>query len=118
MLTVKYLCINGHNSRWDSQPKINSKMPAGNLMLAATILFTRNTFKPFQALASLLNLKIICESTFYTIQKEVFFPVVHKTWNSHQAEIVNELLRKKLLTFVETATPIDKGTMRSTEHIQ
>ena len=43
MLSIKLLCIHGHETLWNSQPLIN-KTPAGNILIAASILFSDNTF--------------------------------------------------------------------------
>ena len=39
MLSIKILCIHGHETLWNSQPLIN-KTPAGNILIAAPILFS------------------------------------------------------------------------------
>ena len=43
MLSVEMICLDGHITYWDSQP-IMKRKPVGNLLLAASILFTGNTF--------------------------------------------------------------------------
>ncbi len=47
---------------------------AGNLLLAGSILFSRNTFQNVNSLAQYLNLAFIGRSRFYDMQKEVLFP--------------------------------------------
>lgn len=42
LLIVSMLCENNHESKWYSQPRVH-EMAAGNILLAAAILFTGNT---------------------------------------------------------------------------
>lgn len=56
MLSVQLTCHSGHMINWDSQPVVKRK-PLGNLLLAASILFTGNTFPAINRLASCLNLQ-------------------------------------------------------------
>ena len=68
MLSVQLTCHSGHVINWDSQPVVKRK-PLGNLLLAASILFTGNTFTAINRLASCLNLQFFSESVFYDTQK-------------------------------------------------
>ena len=60
MLVVKMTYINGHRTNWNSQPKIN-KTPIGNLLLAASILFTGNTFTALNNFPCCFGLKFISQ---------------------------------------------------------
>ena len=64
MLSVQLTCHSGHKINWDSQPVVKRK-PLGNLLLAASILFTGNTFAAINRLASCLNLQFFSESVFF-----------------------------------------------------
>ena len=72
MLSVEMICLDGHITHWDSQP-IMKRKPVGNLLLAASILFTGNTFAGVSRLASCLNLQFISESVFYDTQQRFLF---------------------------------------------
>ena len=63
MLSVQLTCHSGHMINWDSQPVVNRK-PLRNLLLAASILFTGNTFAAINRLASCLNFQFFSESGF------------------------------------------------------
>ena len=63
MLLVELTCHSGHTKTWESQPVVKRK-PLGNLLLAAAILFTGNTFSSVSNLASCLNLEFFCERVF------------------------------------------------------
>ena len=88
MLSVLIFCVNGHEISWNSQPLIN-RMPAGNLLASAAILFSGNTFSRISQLASFLNLKFFSHTTFYDIQKKYLIPVVNEAWAEHKRGILN-----------------------------
>ena len=69
LLTVNDTCPDGHVLNWQFQPLIRD-VGAGNLLVAAAILFCGLTFTGISNLAKLLNLAMFSESTFYRLQKE------------------------------------------------
>ena len=93
MLSVEITCLDGHITHWDSQPIIKRK-PVGNLLLAASILFTGNTFASVSRLASCLNLQFISESVFYDTQQRFLFPVLNQAWKNEQQMVRQELVNK------------------------
>ena len=93
MLSVEMTCLDGHITHWDSQPIIKRK-PVGNLLLAASILFTGNTFASVSRLASCLNLQFISESVFYDTQQRFLFPVLNQAWKNEQQMVKQELVNK------------------------
>ena len=93
MLSVEMTCLAGHITHWDSQPIIKRK-PVGNLLLAASILFTGNTFASVSRLASCLNLQFISESVFYDIQQRFLFRVLNQAWKNEQETVRQELVNK------------------------
>ena len=62
MVTFVSTCIEGHDFKWYSQPMIR-KMPAGNLLLSAAMLYTGASFTQMSSFAKLLNLTFIGNST-------------------------------------------------------
>ena len=90
MVVVHSLCVDGHQSRWQSQPMIDSKV-AGNVLLAGSILFSGNSFQNINSLAQRLNLAFIGKTVFYNIQKNFLIPVVDKAWKDHQDSLLNEV---------------------------
>ena len=76
---------------WQSQPLIRD-VGSGNLLVAAAILFCGLTFTGISNLAKLLNLAMFSESTFYRLQKEYLFPVIHTNYVMQQ-DAVLEFLR-------------------------
>ena len=67
-------------------------MGAGNLLVAAAILFCGLTFTGISNSAKVLNLAMFSESTFYRMQKEYLFPVIHTNYNMQQDAVI-EFLR-------------------------
>ena len=67
-------------------------MGAGNLMVVTAILFCGLTFTDISNLARLLNLAMFSESTFYGLQKEYLFPVIHTNYVMQQNAVL-EFLR-------------------------
>ena len=96
MLSVEMTCLDGHITHWDSQPIIKRK-PVGNLLLAASILFTGNTFASVSRLASCLNLQFISESVFYDTQQWFLFPVLKQAWKNEQQMVRQELVNKSAI---------------------
>ena len=91
MLSVQLTCHSGHMINWDSQPVVKRK-PLGNLLLAASTLFTGNTFTAINRLASCLNLQFFSESVYYDTQQKYLFPVINDAWEAEkqrQLDILN-----------------------------
>lgn len=63
MLSVELVCQSGCKMTCESQPVVKRK-PLGNLLLAASILFTGNNFAAISRLASVLTCNF-SESVFY-----------------------------------------------------
>ena len=87
LLTVNISCLNGHDVKWTSQPLI-AGMPAGNLNVAAAILFSGQTYQRLSHFADILKIVFISESTYYRIQYQYVFPVIDETWKSHQETLL------------------------------
>ena len=83
MLSVELTC----------QPTIKRR-PVGNLLLAASILFTGNIFARMSRLASCLNLQFISKSVFYDTQQRFLFPILNEAWENEQKMVRQELAVK------------------------
>lgn len=88
--------FDGHITHWDSKPIIKRK-PVENLLLAASILFTGNTFAGVSRLGSCLNLQFIRESVFYDTQLRFLFPVLNQAWENEQEVVRQELVNKSAI---------------------
>lgn len=83
LLIVSLLCENNHESKWYSQPRIN-EMGAGNLLLAAAILYTGNTYQRIKEMMETLKLSFLSHTTYNTIQKKFLFPAIHHIYTTHR----------------------------------
>ncbi|KAL3874220.1 hypothetical protein ACJMK2_037265 [Sinanodonta woodiana] len=80
-LYVKWVCNGGHMvHKWCSQPILNNRLHAGDLLLAAAILFSGNNFKKVAMLAKFLRLPFPGESSFNKIQRTYLILVVDNYW--------------------------------------
>ena len=96
MLLVELTCHSGHTKTWESQPVVKRK-PLGNLLLAAAILLTGNTFSSISNLASCLNLQFFCERVFYDTQRKYLFPVVNEAWEAESNRQIDILTSKPVV---------------------
>ena len=95
LLKISVICVNHCQYMWSSHPSV-SGIAAGNLLIAAAILFSGLTFNQFRQWAALLRLASISETTFYTLQRENLWPVVNEAWTIHQSQLFDELQNKPL----------------------
>lgn len=79
MLVCDIQCHNGHSYIWQSQPLLRNT-PAGNLELAAAILYTGGTYTKLAAFAGALNMEFISKTSFNTLQITTLFPVIQEAW--------------------------------------
>ena len=93
MLSIKLACHSGHTTYWDSQPVVKKK-PLGNLLMAASILFTGNTFAAISRFASCFNLQFFSESVYYNTQQKYLIPVVNEAWEAESRCQIEKLKQK------------------------
>ena len=85
-LTVKLTCVNGHQYNWCSQPVIG-RQPACNLLLAGATLFSGDTYTHVKQFADLINLQLMSQTTYDTIQNKYLLPVINKAWETEKARV-------------------------------
>ncbi|XP_033127088.1 uncharacterized protein LOC117124861 [Anneissia japonica] len=78
-------------------------MAVGNLLLAASVLFTGNTFTTLQEICENMKLTIMTERDFYLIQRKFLLPSVNQMWEFHQQEILKDYSTKINLTLAGDA---------------
>lgn len=83
-------CLGKHKYIWHSQPIIH-RQPLGNLIFAAGILLTGNTYSRISAIANAVKLKFFSKSVFNRIQREKLFPVIQEAWLKERQSVVDEL---------------------------
>ena len=94
MVTVKATCFNNHTYQWNSQPELHNK-PAGDILIPAATVITGGSFESTKQFASALNLNFVNKQQFYDVQKEIVFPVIEKSYNMQQKEIVEKIKKEK-----------------------
>ena len=89
-----FLCITQICKHCKSQPYVG-KIPAGNIMISAAILYTGSL--PIKALRvfSNLNCATISRMTFYRHQKAFLQPAINYIWDREQDNLINRLLAQK-----------------------
>ena len=75
---------------WQSQPYIN-KMPAGNLLLSAAILFSGAMISQTLRIFEILKMECFSRVTFHKHQKNYLIPVVIKKWKEEQEHVIQSL---------------------------
>ena len=94
-LRIKQICRNCSNKNvWESQPYLG-KIPAGNIMISAAILYTGSL--PAKALRVFrsLNCATIGRKTFFRHQKAYLHPAISNIWEKEQQTLINQLADKK-----------------------
>ncbi|XP_043942729.1 uncharacterized protein LOC122814185 [Protopterus annectens] len=87
---VKVSCFNGHEIlSWESQPLLG-RMPAGNLMSAAAVLFSGTTYAHISRFCAYLGVEFIGKTTYYDTQSQYLFPVVQFHWHEQQKELLKD----------------------------
>ncbi|XP_050413509.1 uncharacterized protein LOC126827971 [Patella vulgata] len=94
LLKVKSVCVFGHSCTWNSQPYIR-KMPAGNLLIAAALLYAGCSYAKMEEFADLLNLEFFGHSTYYKIQTDLF-TIINEAWTKERLSVENELVGRVL----------------------
>ena len=91
LLKCSVYCTGGHLIHsWSSQPLLG-KMPAGNLLASAAILFCGQTYTHISQMASFFNLKFLSHTSYNNIQRQYVMPVIMYTWATLQDALLKNL---------------------------
>jgi len=93
---ISFTCPDAHDFIWRSQPLVN-KMALGNLLLAAAIMFSGNTYSRIQQLASFMQLGFPNEKTYRSVIGKYICPVVNEAWLAERRVIIDSLQGKSLV---------------------
>ena len=97
-LIVELLCSKGHRNIWRSQTLLRG-FYHGNVKLAASVLFSSNTFMNICKYFEMANIAWISKTIFYSIQKEYLFGVAYEAWQNEQENIISQLEDKQSCCF-------------------
>ncbi len=94
MVIVDLFCINGHTTKWYSQP-LSRGMATGNMMISAGILFCGSTFQRMKELTEIANIAFLSYQTFCKIQKRLLFPAIHRVYLTNRTIILENTKEEK-----------------------
>ena len=89
-LVVSLLCKNNHSTEWRSQPRIK-QMNAGNVLLAAAVLYSGNTFARIKEMMNIANVKFFSHTTYDRLQRSLLFPTINKVYKSTRDTIIRRI---------------------------
>ncbi|XP_069820489.1 uncharacterized protein [Dendropsophus ebraccatus] len=90
-LKVSGECYAGHHFEvFRSQPR-RGRYYSGNLLLAASILFSGQNYQKVQEFLNILGMVSISEATYYRYQPLFPFPVIDRTWKEQRRQNLEEL---------------------------
>ncbi len=91
LLSVSVDCDNcGYTWIWRSQPYINN-IPAGNLLISGSILFSGTIPSKILRVFELMNCATISSGTFFAHQKKYLFPSIDNVYKWHQFSMMTIL---------------------------
>ena len=73
------------------------RKPLGNLLPAAAIIFTSNTFASISNLVSCLKLQFFCERVFYDTQRTYLFPFLNEALGAESNRQIDTLTSKAVV---------------------
>ena len=91
-LVVELICEYGHISLWRSQPR-TSNYYEGNVVLAASILFSANTFSKIKKYFDLACIPFISHTSYCNLQKDYLFGVANEGWVNEEKQVVSKILQ-------------------------
>ena len=71
------------------------KVPAGNILLSAAILFSGSLPTKVLRLLKIYGCASISRSTFFSHQEHILQPSIFTVWKDHQSELFRQLRREK-----------------------
>lgn len=79
LLRVRMACPQRHVFTWNSQPFVGNNA-AGNLLVAAAILFSGCPVAASLRCFRLIEIQTITERTFYNYQRGYLLPAINEVW--------------------------------------
>lgn len=80
----------GRKNSWESQPYIG-KIPAGNILTSAAILYSGALPSKALQMFKILNLATITRKTFFRHQSRYLQPAIHSVWKHSQELLLRSL---------------------------
>lgn len=95
-VSVTCCCIDGHISKWSSQPLIN-KIFASSLLIPAAVFITGSSYTTIMELFQAINLTALSSRQFYNLQKAYVIPEVEKMWAVHNEAVMAVVSEKPVV---------------------
>ena len=76
--------------QWKNQPNIR-RIPAGNLLLSAAILYSGSMISHTLRISKILKVECFSRQTFHKHQKNYLIPVVMKLWKEEQHRVIQNM---------------------------
>ena len=89
-LVVELICEDSHMLLWRSQPR-PSNFYEGNILSAASILFSANTFSKIKKYFELACISFMSHTSYYNLQRDYLFGVANEDWVNEEKEVVSKI---------------------------
>ena len=89
-LVVELICEDSHMLLWRSQPQ-PSNFYEGNILSAASILFSANTFSKIKKYFELACISFMSHTSYYNLQRNYLFGVANEDWVNEEKEVVSKI---------------------------
>ena len=90
-LSLQWQCIQGHSGKWSSSRRCYGKNSypsfVNNVLFAAAILFSGNSYYRIALLCKFLNLEHIKKTTYYQIQRRYLCPTIEVFWSEERERV-------------------------------
>ena len=86
-INVTLKCIAGHLTTWSSQPLIR-KIALGNLRLVCGTVLSGAGYTRIKEICEFSRIRILSQTSFDRIQKNLLRPVVHEFWEKNNKEVI------------------------------
>ena len=119
LIHVTQKCLSCSYARvWRSQPYIK-KIPAGNLLLSAAILYSGSMISQTLRMLKILKVQCFSRQTYHKHQKNYLIPVVIKMWKEEQEKLVERVRNLGgVLFFLEMVDVTAQVTVLSMGHLR
>ena len=94
MVTVEQRCASCHGSKqfkWQSQPCLLGRYPAGNILLSFSLLMAGASISKVLLVFRHFGLAVYSSRTYYRHQRDMIIPSILIYWESYQASLIQSL---------------------------
>lgn len=88
---------NKQTNKWQSQPFLLGKFPAGNLLLSFATLCAGASITKILLVLKHMGVLVYHKPAFFYHQRHILFPSIFKFWKSYQSKLLNSLNGKEVV---------------------